>query len=171
MINGLIIFLVVFLVVILFLASLTPKAQPVVIPMASSQEIESLARVYDQSLYDPSLVRITELRSSGSERLNQRRDCLRLESPSTLIQTCSECSLGNNPEPVQQTMLKTSSQWYLARPNTKLVIVEPTGWLDLANPTQYWYSHLIGFEEFSSRMSRSSIEAVKYQEFEQQEPF
>jgi|SRR3990172_5303916 len=121
-----------------------------------------LASQYDQSLWNPTLVRLTHTGSLESDRLNQRRDCLTLHNPSNLIQTCTEN---------QQSTLKTSSQWYLARPDPKLVIVEPTGWLDLANPTQYWFSHLIDFDEYAKRLASSQLAPCKYPEFQQQEPF
>jgi hypothetical protein len=94
-------------------------------------------------------------------------DCIQLKSPSTLVKTV-DCY----DDSVQQTTLKTSSQWYLSRPNRRQVLVCPLGWTqDLSNPELYYYNNLITFDEFASRMARSISVENSDPELENQEPF
>ena len=154
------------------------------------QSVDQSVPLNDYSLIYPTLVDVTSKGPYLAKDTKARKDCLSLKNPGTLVKTCidfegmcdfTQCSKRYlSPPFVNRSVdIKTSSQWYMSRPDKNQVILNPTGWLDLVNPTQYWYSHLLSHQEYQQRMSKSvtgplnskTTAAVKFPGMEDEQPF
>jgi hypothetical protein len=127
--------------------SCSVKNETKTLPVENQFINEDMANTYNTSLYDPSLVRLS---TNGPY------------PPRNKIMFSSGCMFERNPSTyvAGNSSLKTSSQWYIARPDKNHIIVEPTGWSNVINPVQYWYSNLISFSEYQRRLSTSNTTDV-----------